>query len=166
MLILTIENENLEVYGVRKIAKFGRVILLAVVPWHFLHLRGRICRKIWMHRGNLSRWYLSISGVRRSRTSFATVIYVKNLWTMLENHCDNCKENFDKGSTSELFTKMKHWNRQWRWLQVKHSEDPLDGVHLYPLFFYRLTYFCTDTLFEGYLRQRIFERKRVGKLIY
>ena len=32
MLILTIENENLEVYGVRKIAKFGRGILLPAVP--------------------------------------------------------------------------------------------------------------------------------------
>jgi len=29
-----------------------------------------------------------------------------------------------------------------------------------------LMYFCTDTLLQGFLRQRQFERKRVRKLVY
>ena len=37
---------------------------------------------------------------------------------------------------------------------------------MYPLFFHMLMYFCTDTLLRSFLRQRKFERKRVGKLIY
>ena len=37
---------------------------------------------------------------------------------------------------------------------------------MYPLFFHMLMYFCTDTLLRGFLRQRKFERKRVGKLVY